>query len=232
MPGPFHFSMAGYAGGMTMQQAQTLQARWTLLCERLGLPAAARQWRFLLGCYTEPSRAYHNLDHVADCLRLLDAIARHGRLAERFLHDLELALWFHDVIYDARRKDNEARSAVVFAQRVGRALPTARHRRVVQLILATRHVHPPKSIGETLIVDIDLAILAAPKAIFDSYERAIRKEYAFVSEKSFRAGRAAVLKRFLARRRIYGSAYGKAKFERKARRNLKHSLRYLTQRSA
>ncbi|MCW8131677.1 MAG: hypothetical protein KIS92_15130 [Planctomycetota bacterium] len=198
------------------------------LAARHALPGAAQAWKHLCANYAERGRAYHNLAHVAACLAHLDAFARRVRVPVGAFDDLELALWFHDFVYDPKRKDNEARSAAAFARGVGKALPAARRRRIVQWILATRHTQPPADPGEHLIVDLDLAILGAPRTIFDAYERAVRKEYAFVPEEAFRAGRAAVLKHFLARPRIFGTAYFFAKLEKVARRNLRRSLTALT----
>ena len=52
-------------------------------------------------------------------------------------------------------------------------------------------------------MDIDLAILGQPQAVFDAYEKAVRAEYAFVSDEQFRVGRAAVLRSFLERPAIF-----------------------------
>lgn len=206
-----------------------LRSRWFGLAERNGLPNAGSVWERLRKGYAEPGRAYHNLAHVAACLAHLDSFAHKARVPAGVFDDVELALWFHDLVYDPKRKDNEARSAKSFARGVGKALSAARRRLIVRLILATRHAEAPKDPVERLIVDIDLAILGSPAKIFDAYERAVRKEYAFVPEEAFRVGRAAVLKHFLARKRMYGTAYFFANLEKVARRNLRRSLKWLSQ---
>ena len=50
----------------------------------------------LLARYSEPHRRYHTLQHLAECFAAFDEIAD---LAEH-PPDVELALWFHDAIYD------------------------------------------------------------------------------------------------------------------------------------
>src|SRR4051812_47839725 len=58
--------------------------------------------------YSEPHRHYHTLDHVFamwTCLRNLDEKAT-------LLPPLQLAVWYHDVIYDTHAADNEERSAL------------------------------------------------------------------------------------------------------------------------
>ena len=76
------------------------------------------------------------------------------------------------------------------------------------------------------MIDLDLAILAASVADFEAYEAAIRREYAFVPDDMFAAGRSKVLKSFLARHRIYLSPC-MAETEMRARANIARSLNNL-----
>ena len=85
--------------------------------------------------YTHPARYYHTARHIADCLTLFQD-ARH--LATRPA-EVEVALWFHDAVYDTRRQDNEERSAkwaIRFLEQAG-VPPVIRHR-VAGLIMATK----------------------------------------------------------------------------------------------
>ena len=58
-----------------------------------------------------------------------------------------------------------------------------------ELIMATCHQAPPGDADAALVVDIDLAILAAPAPVYARYEADVRAEYAWVPEPLFRAGR-------------------------------------------
>jgi predicted metal-dependent HD superfamily phosphohydrolase len=98
---------------------------------------------------------------------------------------------------------------------------------VSALILATKHDVIPSDKDQQILVDVDLAILGQPTAIFLEYENNIRKEYSWVLEKDFREGRAKVLKRFLDRSHIYSTSVFQAKYEDKARANLKASIQNL-----
>ena len=71
---------------------------------------------------------------------------------------------------------------------------------------------------------MDLSILGAGPDEFDAYERAIRREYSWVAEPAWRAGRAAVLRRFMERDRIFFSEEFRSRFEESARRNIARSL--------
>lgn len=168
----------------------------------------------------EPTRHYHGQAHIDACLARL---AEH-RTAFADAEAAELAIWFHDAIYDARLHDNEERSAELARRTLASmGAPASRVNAVRSLILATKHDAVPGDADARLLVDIDLAILAASPGDFDEYERAVRSEYAHVPDDKFRAGRAAVLRKFLARARIYNTdAF--APREAAARANLQRSL--------
>jgi len=178
----------------------------------------------LVASYSEPHRAYHNLAHIKHCLEEFDS-ARHLAADP---NSVEMAIWFHDVVYDPCVKDNEQRSADV-AVEVAREsqLPTAFAQRVAVLILATRHVSPPGDPDSALLVDVDLSILGQPVDRFDEYERQIRQEYDWVEAAAFAAGRGAILKSFLERRAIFSTPFFRDKYERRARENLKRSIERL-----
>ena len=73
-------------------------------------------------------------------------------------------------------------------------------------------------------LDMDLSILGAPQGAFDSYEAAVRREYAWVDDKAWRSGRAAVLEKFLARPQIFHTEAFRQRFEAQARKNIARSI--------
>ncbi|KGD59708.1 hypothetical protein T9A_03257 [Alcanivorax jadensis T9] len=203
-----------------MTTASALQQRWRTVVAPL-LPDPEPTWQQLATHYNEPHRQYHTLDHVAACLGWLDDY-RH--LAADPLC-LELALWAHDVIYDPRAADNEARSADWFAQQFADSYLTDQQlARVHELIMATVHPHPPTDPDMALLQDIDLSILGADAELYDRYEGWIRREYDFVPEAAFRKGRSAVLRSFLDQAVIYHTAELSERLEVSARDNLSRAL--------
>lgn len=175
----------------------------------------------LLAAYGEPHRKYHTLQHLRECLtRFDDAAVDALRAAE-----VEIALWFHDAVYDVNRSDNEVRSAD-WAR--GALLEAgASHdgaERVHALIMVTTHSGVPASADERLLVDIDLAIFGSDSARFAEYEQQIRAEYGHVPEALFKEKRRSILRSFIDRERIYGTPRLYADLERPARANLARAV--------
>lgn len=174
--------------------------------------------------WSESHRHYHSLRHLDECLEQFVAVRSLAQDAEV----VEAAIWLHDAVYDARRDDNEARSAAL-ARTMLSANGTSADRiaRVEAIILATRHAGPCAIPDGQLTCDIDLAILGADPARFDEYERDVRAEYAWVPMPIFRVKRAEILMRFLAAPRIYQTAHFHALLDSQARDNLARSLEAL-----
>jgi len=71
-------------------------------------------------------------------------------------------------------------------------------------------------------------VLAAPWNAYDSYRRAIRREYAWVSETDWIAGRGRVLRSFLEQDALYHLPALRVTFESLARENIKRELSLLS----
>ena len=176
--------------------------------------------------YAEPTRHYHNLRHIEECLAEFEPVRQ---LAQNPIA-VELAIWFHDAVYDSRASDNEEHSAEVartqIEQRTGKpALANS----VANLVMATKNHDPSLHPDAPLLVDVDLSILGKPADRFQEYERDIRKEYAWVDPAIFSARRAEILEQFLARPRIFSTKPFSGKYENAARENLQNSIRALRQ---
>lgn len=200
------------------------QRSWQRAWQGLGLPADELAMQQVLQAYAEPHRHYHTQQHLAECLTLLEPLLSQASHPA----EVELALWFHDAVYDVRASDNEWQSALWVQRLVGSAVAPEVSTRIVALVLATRHSQTPQSCDEQLLVDVDLAILGAEPARFDEYERQVRAEYAHVPEAQFRTRRAAILRGFLQWPRLYGTPELQARHEARALANLQRSLGELT----
>jgi predicted metal-dependent HD superfamily phosphohydrolase len=200
---------------------QSNLARWLATWAALNLAPPAGLCEQLLRAWDEPQRHYHTLQHLTECLALFDTLRAHAEQPA----DIDLALWFHDAIYDVQGHDNEARSAHWAVQALAAAgVDTARCQRVHDLIMATCHAALPASPDQALLVDIDLAILGAPAARFAEYTLQISAEYAWVPPDAYAVKRRAVLQGFLDREQIYTTPAVAQRLEQRARANLAKAI--------
>jgi len=175
----------------------------------------------LIRAYSLPGRFYHNLTHIQDCLSLFDGT--------RFLachpEEVELAIWFHDAVYDTRKNNNEQRSAEWAGSVIRQAgLSSDTSERISYSILATRHETEVTDTDAQLLADMDLSILGREEDVFWIYEENIRREYAWVPESQFRQRRMEILRGFLERRHIYYHEKYREMATERARLNLKQAI--------
>jgi predicted metal-dependent HD superfamily phosphohydrolase len=206
---------------------QALEARWTGLLTALGCgPEAARAaFAAVAANYSAPERHYHTLDHVRD---VLDTVTSLWGTAEP-PPALLLAAWLHDVVYDTHAADNEERSAD-HARALLRPLGLSEGLldEAARLILLTKgHRADAGDRAGQVLLDADLAVLGADEAAYDRYAAAIRREYAWVPEADYRAGRSRVLEDFLRRPRVYHTEEMHARAEALARANLRREIALL-----
>ena len=213
---------------VTKSDLQFLSDGWRALAGAyVADEGAADKWLDLLTRhYSGPDRHYHNLRHVAEMLRLLEQFE--GSAAD--YGAVRFAAWFHDAVYDTRKGTNEEESAGL-AERALEELgvPPGKIDVVRRLILATkRH----EAVGDLpdfgLFLDADLSILGAPGETYKAYSEAIRREYSWVPEDAYRAGRLKVLTNFLRRERLYFTDTLAERFEAKARLNLLNEISALS----
>jgi predicted metal-dependent HD superfamily phosphohydrolase len=151
--------------------------------------------------------------------------AARGLLDDGEADAVELALAWHDAVYDPRAGDNEEKSAALFREaaarhRLDRRLAAA----VERLILQTKTHVARNRPDEQVMIDIDLSILGAPPDVFAAYDRSIRREYAHVPEAAWRERRAAVLRAFLLREKLFTTRFFRERYEAQARRNLAQAI--------
>jgi predicted metal-dependent HD superfamily phosphohydrolase len=187
----------------------------------LGASATYDIYPDLASAYAAPERVYHTADHIEHCL----AHFQHHREIAGQPAQIEIALWFHDAIYDTRRADNEQRSADWARNFLGRArVEPACIERIGALIIATRHNAAVDDPDQQLLIDIDLGILGQSSAAFAVHDAAIRREYAWVPWPRYVEARVAVLTGFLNRSSIYSTPRFVARCEAQARRNIAHAI--------
>jgi predicted metal-dependent HD superfamily phosphohydrolase len=210
---------------ITPERLDSAQRDWAQLLGSYGVAPADAYPTFdrLVAAYLQPHRHYHTLEHLSEMFRVV------GRLSGlcRDPRAVRLAVWFHDAVYDPRAKDNEERSAALATDWLGRlGLAGETAGRVADLVRATAHLSAEAVTDrdDDVLLDADLAIFGASEERYLRYAADVRREYAFVPEDAYRAGRAAVLRHFQALPRIYRTASMWDVGEAAARRNLAAEL--------
>lgn len=200
---------------------------WLRSWAELGVPASVKLEELfteILSRYAEPHRYYHTRQHLEECFeRWSDLRGQAGHPAE-----VEVALWFHDAVYDTHSDSNERDSAeLALETALSIGVDAVSAQRIYDLVMSTRHATLPVEQDARLIVDTDLSILGANPARFAEYERQVRREYAWVPENIYRERRADILKSFLGRPYIFSTDLFRARCERQARQNIRNSLEAL-----
>lgn len=204
-----------------LHDSQTTPERWSRLMTAWGFPRRHEVFDTLVAAYSESWRHYHTAEHISACLRHLGLVT--ARLdAPR---EVEIALWFHDAIYKPLSHDNELRSAdwaTAFMRDNGATTDAAT--RVHRLIMTTRHTGSAQTRDEAALVDIDLSILGTSPPVYARYEQQVRREYKLVPAFLYRKKRAAILRSFLERPKIYTSDCFPDAMEQQAIVNLQHAI--------
>ena len=141
-----------------------------------------------------------------------------------------LALYYHDVIYDPTRVDNEQKSAEYAVGALSSYLRPEQCQDIYAFIMMTANHQVDESIDSVkysdaaYLLDMDLSILGAPWSTYQQYAQAIRQEYAHVADDNYRDGRTAVLQGLLAHPKLYLTDYYYSQLEAQARDNIKREL--------
>lgn len=199
------------------------QARFVALWERRlngGRALAETVHARLVELYGEPHRRYHTLDHVQHCLGEFDRAAT-------LMDDpdaVEMALWFHDAIYQSGAMDNERRSADLFRQWSEGRADAVFLQRVDDLIMVTTHRDPPTQRDERFIVDIDLSSFGLPWEAFERDGRRIRAECADIVDEIYCPGQLRFLLSLQNRPTFFLTEFFQQRYERIAHNNVRRVI--------
>jgi predicted metal-dependent HD superfamily phosphohydrolase len=172
----------------------------------------------LVAAYSTANRYYHTLKHIHHVLNTIKTLQAYTK----DLTAVQLAAWFHDIIYNSQSKNNEAKSAEYAAELlIDLGVPPHNIAVVTRLILNTKH-HQAEidDVDSQVLLDADLAILSANPIQYWEYANAIRQEYAWLGEAEYVKGRSQVLARFLQCDRIYSTPLMFHLAEQSARHNI------------
>lgn len=178
---------------------------------------SAAIYQRLIDAYNEPQRVYHTQQHIEDCLVLFDDISEYLEDADA----VELAIWFHDVIYQLGAADNELLSAELFEQLTQQCFEVDFCQRVLQHIIATLHCETELDDHDSrYMVDIDLSSFGMPWEKFMADSKNVRDEMLHIPDQEFYRKQYAFQQSLLSRGRFYQSDYFFKHYEQSARDNI------------
>ena len=187
------------------------------------------EWASLVDAWSQPHRRYHDLAHLAAVLGVvaqLEATATDPAA-------VRLAAWYHDVVYDPTRTDNEQVSAERARAGLIGLVPDERRAEVERLVLLTAgHDPQPDDVNGAVLCDADLAVLAGPPQAYAAYASAVREEYAHLTDDDFIRGRIAVLESLVALPALYRTPEAARQWTATAAANLTAELTLLRRRAA
>lgn len=175
--------------------------------------------------YSSSSRHYHNQQHIHELLQL-------SQQYDQYLQDkdtISFSVFYHDIIYNVLRKDNEERSAALAVKRLALlGVPAGRRERVSEFIKATQTHIIPGTVEDTtdlsFFLDFDMVILAAPWEQYLVYTRQLRKEYRIYPDIVYKPGRKAFLQKTLQSTCIFHTTHFREQYEARARANMEREL--------
>jgi predicted metal-dependent HD superfamily phosphohydrolase len=191
-----------------------LQKKFKTLCQNFSKDKklTTQLWEEIALRHSEISRHYHTLTHLEHIYKELQEID--------LTHLLAFATFYHDIVYDAQRNDNEKQSALLAQERLAQLnVPIGLNEKVFQLIIETKR-HKASSKENELFLDADLSILGSSEKSYKLYAKNVRKEYSIYDDKTYFIGRKKVLKMFLEKNTIYESKHFYDKYEKQARVNM------------
>ena len=175
--------------------------------------------------YTSSRRHYHNLHHIQALLQLCETYA--GQFQDREV--VEYAVFYHDIIYNVLRKDNEPRSALLAVKRLQALGVPADKVEAVKLFIEATQTHTVSGavIHTTdlqLFLDFDMSVLGASWDEYEAYTRQVRREYRIYPDKLYNAGRRQFLQHCLQTEFIFQSQLFRELYEARARENMAREL--------
>lgn len=203
-----------YIAFFDLQQADTDRVEHTrhdfvggcaALLVRLGVPSERSDTiaDHLYHHMADPVRHYHTPVHVL-------AMFAHAARAGVALSEAEqLAVWFHDGVYDAAATpgDNETNSADWMTELLSDAGADASTLSAADaMIRATaKHLDVEAEPEHYTLMDLDLAGMSVDQDAFDRQSDAVRAESPHLDDDEYRQRTAAFFSRLLARERLYRS---------------------------
>lgn len=172
----------------------------------------------LLARWSHPSRQYHDVIHLTECLAALSQLGAPRRTEY-------VALWFHDAIHTNSVGSDELRSAELAESSLRSVLPSTEVAEISRLIrLTVDHQPQPDDDSGARVCDADLAVLAAPPQRYTESVAQLRAESPRLSTAEWNAARLDRLEQLMARDPLFHTRFAQRRWTRLAMSNLRNEF--------
>ena len=178
----------------------------------------------LLGFYSESERFYHTFKHIEFCLGLFDQVKGQCNDAD----SLELAIWFHDAVYNFPLVENEKLSADYFMEVSDGFFSEELRQKIYSLVIVTDHKTLTANTDQKILVDIDLSSFGLPWERFIADGENVRRELSYLNEDDFYRQQIGFMKQLTAGKHFYKTPWFQDQFESTARANISEYLQLLS----
>lgn len=181
-------------------------------------------WTEIEKNYSSKKRQYHTLQHLNHLLSQLTEVKSEIQNWETML----FTLFYHDIIYNSIKLDNEEKSAEFAVKRMKQiSVSNDKIAQCKKQILATK-LHIKSTDSDTnYFTDADLSVLGQNWETYLRYCNGVRKEYSMYPAIVYNSGRKKVLNHFLSMDRIFKTDYFYNKLETQAKQNLQQEIESL-----
>lgn len=170
-----------YEQNLAIEFCRTVWDKTMIEVQVSDLKISSNWFQVILKYYSESHRYYHTIRHIYNMLLFAGSVLN---------PTLVFSVFFHDVIYNPEKKDNEVKSAELFSIMCEELHLQMYIPKVCKYILATiGHSLEDEDSDGLIFLDLDLSILGSNVQVYSDYSKQIRLEYSYVEESKYRLGR-------------------------------------------
>ncbi|KXX72463.1 hypothetical protein [Flammeovirga sp. SJP92] len=183
-----------------------------------------KNWLEIEKAYSSPKRKYHNLKHIENMMIELKEVENDIENKEAVV----LAIYYHDIIYNPLKNNNELKSAELAVKRLAElGIDKIIIKECERHIISTKSHEATSSMDSNYLIDIDMAILGKEWSTYQEYMEGVRAEYSIYPDFIYNKGRKKVLNHFLNGDLFLTSTFQK-KYEDQAQKNIKNEIALLS----
>lgn len=209
-----------------MKENKDIKAKWHQLLSHFQVAPNKQEslWEEIEKHYSSKNRHYHNLTHLSNMIEELEKYEIKIERKELLL----FSIFYHDIIYNPIRKDNELKSAEKMKFRlkqinISEEIIDSCFRQILQT--QSHQISGSNSTDDKYLLDFDLEILGKDWDAYKEYTQQIRKEYWMYPMPVYKKGRKAAMIQFLEREFIYCTEVYREQKEYQARMNIKREIK-------